>query len=148
VANVVGVIALCQTSSLENQAVYAFDAEDESGDNHLMGISIFGARDADYLPKFMAWQFKYWRGNKATHNGWKRIAGIAKSDFVGGTSTPFMTSRLQGLAHVFTLTLTDTGAIGRPSIYSKSTVSHPIRVMYPVKTVTYTGNTTQNTRKR
>lgn len=105
-------------------------------------------------PPFFAWGFRYNRSSSASRHGYKRFAGVGEGWVEEGVPTAAANTAANALASLLIGTVTDpsaseTGEL-RPVILSRflNHAPRPVPVAFPVASVTFTGFTTQTTRKR
>ena len=108
-----------------------------------------GTRTGDAMPDFVAWGFKYLRAVSGGRAGGKRFGSISEADVLAGIASGAVITNLNALASqlgsALRLGIVDTWF---PVIMQKpATVGDPW-TPHALSSVTYTGVTTQNSRKR
>lgn len=123
-----------------------------------------GGRAGDLNPPFVAWGFRHIRQRGDMKNGYKRFAGVAETDVVGGAATAAAIVLLNALATAMNAVLTYTvagnpesasGVIVKrvPVVVNGQIVSYRLPasiaeyVFYSATAWQYQWVTTQNTRK-
>lgn len=115
----------------------------------ILGTPHDGGLLSDALPPFVSYDFTYLRGGVGERNGYKRIAGVAESQQVGGIAVPAAVTALNGIA----LAMFSDVSIGSDDwtpVIQRKVIDKVIQIppkYYSVSDVVYAKIGSQNSRK-
>jgi len=127
---------------------------DDPADFNIEPISIYGAGNSAYMPKFVAFGFEYVRAVRGVHNGRKSFGVIAEDAVVDGSAASAVVADLNTLAGKLAANVVDAATNDyipriwrRAGSYGTPPASFP-DTYYPISGVVYKAVGSQNTRKK